>query len=45
MPQVKHYGCFEFKAGTTQETIDHRFTSMGKIVGKIDTLLGFNMPS
>ena len=42
MPQVKHYGCFEFKAGTTQETIDHCFSSMGEMLGKIDGLIDFN---
>ena len=42
MPQVKHYGCFEFKAGTTQETIDHCFSSMETMVGVIPGLLDFH---
>lgn len=42
MPQVKHYGCFEFKAGTTDETIRHCFQSMAAMVGKIPGLLDFN---
>ena len=42
MPKVKHYGCFQFKAGTTEETIAHCFKTMGDMVGKISGLLDFN---
>ncbi|MGJ8644798.1 MAG: Dabb family protein [Luteolibacter sp.] len=42
MPKVKHYGCFQFKAGTTDETINHCFQTMNDMVGKIPGLLDFN---
>lgn len=42
MPQVKHYGCFQFKPGTTEETIAHCFNSMDGMVGKIPGLLDFH---
>ena len=42
MPQVKHYGCFQFKDGTTQETIDHCFSAMQTMVGVIPGLLDFH---
>ena len=42
MPQVKHYGCFQFHEGTTQETIDQCFSSMESMVGRIPGLLDFN---
>ena len=42
MPQVKHYGCFQFNEGTSQEKIAECFTSMGGMVGKIPGLLDFN---
>ncbi len=42
MPQVKHYGCFEFNPGTTQEKIDAVFDCMNGMVGKIPGLLDFN---
>ncbi len=42
MSQVKHYGCFQFKAGTTAEQIAECFASMAGMVGKIPGLLDFN---
>ena len=45
MPQVKHYGCFEFKPGTTDATITECFSSMADMVGKISGLLDFNYGS
>ena len=42
MPQVKHYGCFQFKDGTTDETIETCFNAMAGMVGKIPGLLDFN---
>ncbi|MDB4500895.1 Dabb family protein [Akkermansiaceae bacterium] len=42
MPQVKHYGCFQFKEGTTEDTIDQCFSTMGDMVGAIPGLLDFN---
>jgi len=42
MPQVKHYGCFQFKDGTTEETIAKCFEAMNGMVGKIPGLLDFN---
>lgn len=42
MPQVKHYGCFQFKEGTTQETIDGCFSAMAEMVGPIPGLLDFH---
>jgi hypothetical protein len=42
MPQVKHYGCFQFKDGTTDATISECFTSMEGMVGKIPGLIDFN---
>ena len=29
MPQVKHYGCFQFKEATTDTKIEECFSSMG----------------
>jgi len=42
MPQVKHYGCFEFKDGTTESTITECFESMESMVGVIPGLIDFN---
>ena len=42
MPQVKHYGCFQFKEGTSQATIDECFSAMEGMVGKIPGLLDFH---
>ena len=42
MPQVKHYGCFQYKTGTTQNQIDGCFAAMEGMVGKIPGLLDFN---
>ena len=42
MPQVKHYGCFQFNEGTTQATIDQCFSTMEGMVGKIPGLLDFH---
>lgn len=39
MPQVKHYGVFLFKEGTTEEQIENCFTEMQSMVGKIPGLL------
>ncbi|MDF1756590.1 MAG: Tm-1-like ATP-binding domain-containing protein [Verrucomicrobiales bacterium] len=42
MPQVKHYGCFQFKEGTSESQISECFAAMGDMVGKIPGLLDFN---
>ena len=42
MPQVKHYGCFQFKEGTTEDQVATCFTSMAGMVGKIPGLLDFH---
>ena len=39
MPQVRHFGVFEFKPGTTPETIETCFREMVGMVGKIPGLL------
>ncbi len=44
MPPVKHYGCFQFKDGTTDSLIAECFAAMEGMVGKIPGLLDFNMP-
>lgn len=41
MPQVKHYGVFQFKATSTPEHIEQCFSSMASMVGKIPGLLDF----
>jgi len=45
MPQVKHYGCFEFKTGTSDEQITACFATMAAMVGKIPGLLDFHYGS
>lgn len=42
MPQVKHYGCFQFKNGTSEDQIATCFSSMKAMVGKIPGLLDFH---
>ncbi len=42
MPQVKHYGCFQFKDGTSEATIAECFSAMAGMVGAIPGLLDFN---
>ena len=42
MPQVKHYGCFEFHSGTSQGQIDACFAAMAGMVGQIAGLLDFH---
>ena len=42
MPQVKHYGCFQFKPGTADDTIAECFSAMAGMVGPIPGLLDFN---
>jgi hypothetical protein len=42
MPQVKHYGCFQFKDGTPEDQIANCFNSMEGMVGKIPGLLDFH---
>ena len=42
MPQVKHYGCFQFKAHITEADISHCFASMAGMVGNIPGLLDFH---
>jgi Stress responsive A/B Barrel Domain len=42
MPQVKHYGCFQFKTGTTESEIETCFSSMASMVGAIPGLLDFH---
>ncbi len=42
MPQVKHYGCFQFNEGTSEATIDECFTAMEGMVGSIPGLLDFH---
>ncbi len=41
MPQVKHYGCFQFKAEITTNQIAECFSAMADMVGKIPGLLDF----
>lgn len=38
-PEVKHYGCFQFKDGTSDEQIDICFAALKDMVGKIPGLL------
>ncbi|MDP0492397.1 MAG: Dabb family protein [Verrucomicrobiota bacterium JB023] len=42
MPQVKHYGCFQFKEGVTESQIENCFTTMADMVGVIPGLLDFH---
>jgi len=42
MPQVKHYGCFQFKAEIADDQISECFATMADMVGKIPGLLDFN---
>ena len=42
MPQVKHYGCFQFKDDVTDSQIDECFSAMAGMVGKIPGLLDFH---
>lgn len=42
MPQVKHYGCFQFKDGTTESQIAECFASLEGMLGKIPGLLDLN---
>ena len=42
MAQIKHYGVFEFKPGTSEEKIELCFTEMMGMVGKIPGLLDMN---
>lgn len=42
MPQVKHYGCFQFKEGTSDTKIGECFSAMDGMVGQIPGLLDFN---
>ena len=39
MPQVKHYGVFQFKEEITPEQIDACFAELHSMVGKIPGLL------
>lgn len=39
MPQVKHYGVFQFKEGITAEQIENCFAKMQGMVGQIPGLL------
>ncbi|MGC6566138.1 MAG: Dabb family protein [Akkermansiaceae bacterium] len=39
---MKHYGCFQFHEGTTEEKIAECFSSMESMVGRIPGLLDFN---
>lgn len=39
MPQVKHYGVFQFKDGISSDQIENCFASMHAMVGKIPGLL------
>ena len=41
MPQVKHYGAFQFKEGISDEQINACFESMAAMVGQIPGLLDF----
>ena len=41
MPQVKHYGVFQFKDGVSDAQIDECFSSMRGMVGQIPGLLDF----
>lgn len=42
MPQVKHYGCFQFKAHITETRIAECFQAMAGMVGRIPGLLDFH---
>ena len=42
MPQVKHYGCFQFKDGVSDSEIAGCFAAMNGMVGKIPGLLDFH---
>ena len=42
MPQVKHYGVFEFKPEVSDSQIETCFQAMNGMVGKIPGLLDFN---
>jgi len=42
MPQVKHYGCFQFKDGTSEDQIAACFSAMEGMVGQIPGLLDFH---
>lgn len=42
MPQVKHYGCFQFKDGTSEAQIEECFSAMEGMVGPIPGLLDFH---
>lgn len=42
MPQVKHYGCFEFKTEISEKQIAECFATMAEMVGKIPGMLDFN---
>ena len=39
MPQVKHFGVFQFKQDVTAEQIEHCFSAMKEMVGRIPGLL------
>ncbi len=39
MPQVKHYGIFQFKEDVTPEQIDHCFGEMKGMVGNVPGVL------
>jgi len=41
-PEVKHYGCFQFKEGTSDEQIKICFEALAGMVGKIPGLLEVN---
>ena len=41
MPQVKHFGVFQFKQGVTPAQIENCFAEMGGMVGNIPGLLDF----
>ena len=41
MPQVKHYGVFQFKEGISDEQISTCFKSLASMVGEIPGLLDF----
>jgi hypothetical protein len=45
MPQVKHYGCFQFKAHITESQIEECFHAMAGMVGRIPGLLDFHYGS
>ena len=41
MPQVKHYGVFQFKENIDSDQIENCFSAMNGMVGKIPGLLDF----